>query len=69
MDSAPDGPFEMIFRSFGVTLDNMGVNSIARQPTFQHYLVLQGPPLNGELINSSHLLIVQNLPRPKWTLM
>ena len=30
---------------------------------------LQGPPLNRELVNGSHLLIVQNLPMPKWTLM
>ena len=30
---------------------------------------IQGPLLNGELVNSSHLLIVQNLPRPKWTIM
>ena len=30
---------------------------------------LQGPPLNRELVNGSHLLIVQNLPCPKWTLM
>ena len=33
------------------------------------YSVIQGPPLNRELVNGSHLLIVQNLPRPKWTLM
>ena len=34
-----------------------------------NFYVLQGPPLNGELVNSSHLLIVQHNPRPEWALL
>ena len=60
--------FPIVLPCNNYTNCHYGANLSQRKPTLIMDLV-QGPPLNRELVNGSHLLIVQNLPRPKWTLM